>query len=34
MIIFAIICGVAITAEVSYMIYGSIKQLKNEKNEN
>jgi len=32
MIIFAIICGVIITAEVSYMVYGGIKQLK-EKNE-
>jgi len=31
MIIFAIICGVVITAEVSYMVYGSIKQMKNKK---
>ena len=31
--ILAIICGIAITAEVSYMIYGGIKQLK-ETNEN
>lgn len=35
MIIFAIICSVAITAEVSYMVYGSIKQMKEKmKNKN
>lgn len=33
MVIAAIICGILITAEVSYMVYGGIKQLK-EKNKN
>lgn len=31
MIIFALICGIAITAEVSYMVYGGIKQIKGKK---
>ena len=33
MVICAIICGIVITMEISYMVYGEIKQQIKEKNE-